>query len=41
MKLEVDECNEESMIEGNPPCAPDEEIDEWLKNKKVVVKFID
>ena len=41
MKLEVDECNEESMIEGNPPCAPHEEIDEWLKNKKVVVKFID
>ena len=41
MRLKVEECNEESMVEGDPPCSPMEEMDEWLKNKKLVVKFLD
>ena len=41
MRLEVAECDESNRVEGDPECRPDEEIDEWLKNKKLVVKFID
>ncbi len=41
MRLEVSECDESNRVEGDPEYRPDEEIDEWLKNKKLVVKFID
>ena len=41
MRLKVGLCNDESMVEGDPSCSSMEEIDEWLKNKKLVVKFLD
>ncbi len=41
MRFEVEKCSEASRIEGDPECSSDEEIEDWLHNKKLKMKFID
>ena len=37
---EIHKCNDATRLPDDPECASDEEIDEWLADKKAGFRFI-